>query len=183
MGHSWAAGLQLSYDGKNQESSSEAVNAYTAIALLGKATGNAELEGWGQLLLANEVTAARKYTQAYAGNDIYLQVRGCVWYIMCAGTHQHPYSLKNCCAAFQHPTNDQIARESANNGITRAKVATILFAAKASSFNWFDSDMLTRHGIQWMPFSPEGSNALLPAGWLQETVPLCQATTKIATNR
>jgi hypothetical protein len=44
-------------------------------AELGKATGDAVLEGWGQLLLANEVTAARKYSQAYTGNDIYRQVR------------------------------------------------------------------------------------------------------------
>lgn len=46
-------------------------------AELGKATGDAVLEGWGQLLLANEVTAARKYTQAYAGNDVYRQVSVC----------------------------------------------------------------------------------------------------------
>jgi endo-1,3(4)-beta-glucanase len=39
MGHSWAAGLQPSWDGKNQESSSEAVNAYLAVAQLGRATG------------------------------------------------------------------------------------------------------------------------------------------------
>lgn len=57
-----------------QESSSEAVMAYSAIALLGRATGNSIMEGWGQLLLANEVTAARKYTQVYAGNDVYQQV-------------------------------------------------------------------------------------------------------------
>jgi endoglucanase Acf2 len=56
-----------------QESSSEAVMAYSAMALLGKVTGNNQLEGWGQLLLANEVTAARKYTQVYSGNDIYQQ--------------------------------------------------------------------------------------------------------------
>jgi endoglucanase Acf2 len=74
MGHSWASGLQASLDGKNQESSSEAANAYLAIVQLGKATGDAVLEGWGQLLLANEVTAARKDVQVYKGNDIYLQV-------------------------------------------------------------------------------------------------------------
>lgn len=62
-------------DGKNQESSSEAVNAYLGIVLLGQATGDAMLEGWGQLLLATEVTAARKYAQAYTGNDIYQEVR------------------------------------------------------------------------------------------------------------
>lgn len=47
------------------------------------------LEGWGQLLLANEVTAARKYTQAYAGNDIYRQVSGCCksaqWQVVLVG--------------------------------------------------------------------------------------------------
>jgi endo-1,3(4)-beta-glucanase len=75
MGHSWASGLQASLDGKNQESSSEAANAYLAIVQLGKATGDAVLEGWGQLLLANEVTAGRKYTQVYSDNDIYQQVR------------------------------------------------------------------------------------------------------------
>lgn len=42
MGHSWAAGLQLSADGKNQESSSEAVNGYRAVALLGTATGDCD---------------------------------------------------------------------------------------------------------------------------------------------
>jgi len=147
MGHSWASGLQLSADGKNQESSSEAVNAYLAVAQLGRATGDATLEGWGQLLLANEITAAKKYTQAYTGNDVYRQISG-----------------------------------SANNGVTKAKVATILFAAKASTYNWFDPDMLTRHAIQWMPFSPV-SNALLPAEWLTEAVPLVTSQTTMPTNR
>lgn len=74
MGHSWASGLQPSADGKNQESSSEAVNGYQAVALLGRATDDPVLEGWGQLLLSTEVAAAHKYTQAFAGNDIYQQV-------------------------------------------------------------------------------------------------------------
>ena len=76
-----------------------------------------------------------------------------------------------------------MAGGSNNNGVTRAKVATILFAAKASTFNWFDPDILTRHAIQWMPFTPGGSSALLPPAWLQESVPLVQAGTTMATNR
>jgi hypothetical protein len=76
----------------------------------------------------------------------------------------------------------QVAGGSSNNGVTKAKVATILFAAKASTFNWFDPDILTRHAIQWMPFNP-ASNALLPAAWLQESVPLVQAGTQMPTNR
>lgn len=66
--------------------------------------------------------------------------------------------------------------------MSKAKVATILFAAKASTFNWFDPDMITRHAIQWMPFSP-ASNALLPSAWLQESVPLVTAQTSMPTNR
>lgn len=74
MGHSWASGLQISADGKNQESSSEAVNAYVALVELGRATGDAVLEGWGQVLLSSELTAVRKYTQVYTGNDLYQEV-------------------------------------------------------------------------------------------------------------
>lgn len=80
----------MAYDGKNQESSSEAVNAYYAIALLGQASGNAALEGWGRLLLANEITAARKYTQVYSGNDIYTQVRRCGCGASCRARAAHP---------------------------------------------------------------------------------------------
>jgi len=46
----------------------------------------------------------------------------------------------------------------------------------------FDPDILTRHAIQWMPFSPV-SNVLLPQAWLQEAVPLVTAGTKMPTNR
>jgi hypothetical protein len=61
-------------------------------------------------------------------------------------------------------------------------VATILFAAKASAYNWFDPDMITRHGIQWMPFNAM-SEQLLASAWLGETVPLVQATTKMPKDR
>jgi hypothetical protein len=71
---------------------------------------------------------------------------------------------------------------SSDNGVSKAKVATILFAAKAATFNWFDPDILTRHAIQWMPFGP-ASNALLPVDWLRESVPLVRAGTKIPTDR
>jgi hypothetical protein len=43
MGHSWASGLQNGPEGKNQESTSEAVNGYLAIAMLGRATGGLRL--------------------------------------------------------------------------------------------------------------------------------------------
>lgn len=89
--------------------------------------------------------------------------------------------LRLVCCAVMHL--GQVANGSTNNGVTQVKAATILFAGKASAFNWFDPDILTRHGIQWMPFTSTGSNALLPVKWLQESVPFVQADTKIPTDR
>ena len=40
LGHSWAMGLFEAGDNRNQESTSEAINAYYAVALLGLATGD-----------------------------------------------------------------------------------------------------------------------------------------------
>lgn len=60
-GHSWAAGLAAYGDGNNQESSSEAVNAWTAIGLWGDVTENKALRTQGQWMLANEIAAARAY--------------------------------------------------------------------------------------------------------------------------
>ena len=39
-GHSWAMGLFEAGDNRNQESTSEAINSYYAVALLGMATSN-----------------------------------------------------------------------------------------------------------------------------------------------
>lgn len=58
-GHSWAAGLAPFDDGNNQESSSEAIQAWNAVALWGQLTSNAQLEKSGKWLLANEAATAR----------------------------------------------------------------------------------------------------------------------------
>ena len=44
-----------------QESSSEAVNAYYGVYLLGKARDDTDLADWGRLLLAMELRSAKKY--------------------------------------------------------------------------------------------------------------------------
>ncbi len=49
-----------------QESTSEAVNGYYAVMLLGEVLGNADLRRWGQLLAAVEVTGAQTYWQVCA---------------------------------------------------------------------------------------------------------------------
>lgn len=60
-GHSWASGCGTSEHGPNQESSSEAINAWTGIILWGQATGNAELTALGVYLHATETEAIHNY--------------------------------------------------------------------------------------------------------------------------
>lgn len=58
-GHSWAAGLAPFADGNNQESSSEAMNAWNAVALWGQLIHNTRLSETGAWMYANESAAAR----------------------------------------------------------------------------------------------------------------------------
>lgn len=48
---------------KNQESTSEAVNAWYGLYLFGLATNNRRLADFGRVLLATEIRSARKYWQ------------------------------------------------------------------------------------------------------------------------
>lgn len=58
-GHSWAAGLAPFADGNNQESSSEATNAWNAVTLWGRLTHDTKLTDTGTWMLANESASAR----------------------------------------------------------------------------------------------------------------------------
>jgi endoglucanase Acf2 len=60
-GHSWASGHAKFGDGNNNESSSEAVNAWYGLVLLGEATGNRALRDLGTWLLTTEVAAINDY--------------------------------------------------------------------------------------------------------------------------
>jgi endoglucanase Acf2 len=60
-GHGWAAGLAQFYDGNNQESSSEAINAWAALILWGEATGNKAVRDTGIYLYTHEVQSAEFY--------------------------------------------------------------------------------------------------------------------------
>lgn len=54
-----------------QESSSEAVNAYYALQLLGLALGNERLSRWGQLLMTTEIRATQKYFHMPSDTSVY----------------------------------------------------------------------------------------------------------------
>ncbi|KAK6442435.1 endo-1,3-beta glucanase [Oleoguttula sp. CCFEE 5521] len=60
-GHSWAAGLFPSADGKNQESSSEDTMASYAIKMWGKITDDTAMEARGNLMLAIQIRSLRNY--------------------------------------------------------------------------------------------------------------------------
>ena len=60
-GHSWASGNALFADGNNQESSSEAVNAWAGLVLWGEATGNRRLRDLGIYLYTSEVASIQEY--------------------------------------------------------------------------------------------------------------------------
>ena len=60
-GHSWASGIGMGEWGNNQESSSEALNAWTGLILWGEVNGDAALRDLGIWLLATETEAVRHY--------------------------------------------------------------------------------------------------------------------------
>jgi len=60
-GHSWASGHARFADGNNQESSSEAMNAWAALILLGEALGDAKLRYLGIWLYTTEMEAINAY--------------------------------------------------------------------------------------------------------------------------
>ncbi|MCO5577785.1 hypothetical protein L7F22_031618 [Adiantum nelumboides] len=71
--HSWAGGLTEFMDGRNQESTSEAVNAYYSAGLLGLAFGDSHLMNTGLTLAALEIRAARALWHVPSDSTIYEQ--------------------------------------------------------------------------------------------------------------
>lgn len=69
--HSWAGGLTEFADGRNQESTSEAVNAYYSAALMGLAYGDAHLVAMGSTLTALETQAAKTWWHIREGEGMY----------------------------------------------------------------------------------------------------------------
>jgi len=60
-GHSWASGVGISPDGNNQESSSEAINAWAGLMLWGALQGRQDLVELGTYLYATEIQAINHY--------------------------------------------------------------------------------------------------------------------------
>ncbi|MFP6872443.1 MAG: glycosyl hydrolase [Verrucomicrobiales bacterium] len=68
-GHSWASGHARFADGNNQESSSESMNAWTGLILLGQFTANTALRDLGIYLYSSELAAIEEYWFDIAGDN------------------------------------------------------------------------------------------------------------------
>merc|ERR1711953_960226 len=67
-GWSWASGIALGgghpyRNGRNQESTSEAINGYFGLQLLGDALGMPQLRDWGRVAMASEIISTQIYWQ------------------------------------------------------------------------------------------------------------------------
>ncbi|KAK6129093.1 hypothetical protein DH2020_037166 [Rehmannia glutinosa] len=69
--HSWAGGLTEFADGRNQESTSEAVNAYYSAALMGLAYGDSHLVSIGSTISAFEIQAAQTWWHVKEDDNLY----------------------------------------------------------------------------------------------------------------
>jgi hypothetical protein len=81
-GNSWANGMYDAGAGRNQESSSEAANAWYGMYLYGMATNNENIKNTGRLMLASEIRAARFYYHIDPGNSIYPATYTNSWHIV-----------------------------------------------------------------------------------------------------
>jgi len=73
LGFSWAGGIPSppSVNGRNQESTSEAINAYYAVYAYGAAVNSQQLKDLGRILTAMEVHSSDMYWHVRSENDIY----------------------------------------------------------------------------------------------------------------
>jgi endo-1,3(4)-beta-glucanase len=70
-GHSWASGTSPFADGNNQESSSEAVNAWNGLGLWAQARGDAETETLATWLMSTEAAAIIYWTDLDLEESVY----------------------------------------------------------------------------------------------------------------
>lgn len=158
LGSSWASGIvsaENSPHGRNEESSSEAISAYEAVALFGSAmvdafTANSGFSGdrleaarlvrdAGQLLTATEVHATNRY-----------------WHVWSSATHNNTYP-----ASYQQP------------------VVGMLYDTMASFQTWFAPEAVVSYGIQLLPFTPVAERRDAPE-WAAELYPMYEKSCKEA---
>ena len=126
-GHSWASGHQAFADGNNQESSSEALNAWAGIILFGEATGNNELRDLGIYLYTTEISAVNNY-----------------WFDVDEDVIDDRYRYNKTDINSIDKENDSIFRNQ----------ASMVWGGKYTYSTWWTAEPLQVQGINLLPMNP-----------------------------
>jgi endo-1,3(4)-beta-glucanase len=131
LGSSWASGIvsaENSPHGRNQESSSEAIAAYEAVALYGSVMVDLfDKEGDGDKLAT--ATLVRNAGQLLTSTE--LRATNSYWHVWSSPSHVNTYP-----EAYKQP------------------VVGMLYETMASFQTWFAPQAVVSYGIQVMPFTP-----------------------------
>lgn len=128
-GHSWASGHSNFEMGNNQESSSEALNAWAGIILWGEATGNTTIRDLGIYLYATEISAVENY-----------------WYDVEENVLSDAYRYG--------VTNAEIGTIDKNTAKVKNNSAAIVWGGSYTYATWFSANPLYIQGINLLPMNP-----------------------------
>ncbi|MGN0484315.1 MAG: glycosyl hydrolase [Lachnospiraceae bacterium] len=142
-GHSWASGHQAFADGNNQESSSEALNAWAGILLFGEATGNHKLRDLGIYLYTTEISAVENY-----------------WFDVDADVLDDRYR-------YNVDTLDDLDR--ANTPVVRNQ-ASMVWGGKYVYGTWWTAEPLQVQGINLLPMNPASFYLAKNADYIKENL-------------
>jgi endo-1,3(4)-beta-glucanase len=168
LGFSWASGIVtiggIPYpNGRNQESSSEAIAAYEAVALYGDVTAQVfetpssdsqlydsaqRMRDMGRLLLATEIRSAKTY-----------------WHVQDRQTAAAPLTTSGATPLPVVPIVSRIYPDE-----YKAKVVGMLWSMLAQEQTWFGLEPWKSYGIQLMPLTVASEQRDDPA-WINEMLP------------
>ena len=130
-GHSWASGSSRGNQGGQQESTSEAIQAWAALLLWAQLNfpadaSNAELEKWAAYMFASEVRAAELYWFGYTANAAFRPFLSF-----------HQYAAKS----------DSVPKPYVPSMVSQINQNEMTFQTD------FGNPPLLKHGIQWLPLT------------------------------
>ncbi len=130
-GHSWASGHQNFGMGNNQESSSEALNAWAGIILFAEATNDTELRDLGVYLYTTESEAVNNY-----------------WFDVDEDvlSDAYRYGVPNAAVSSINKETDEVKFNS----------AAIVWGGSYCYATWFSANPLHIQGINLLPMNPTG---------------------------
>ena len=140
-GHAFANGLVPGGDGRNQESTSEGINAWYGLTMWGNVTNNSSLANIGRIMTMLEARAAQTWTQITPGSG------------------------KSVYDEFQALANTQENPQNVSIKMSDLIVSGINWSLKVDHTTFFGLIKSYLIGIQLMPYTPI-SSALISMDWV-----------------